>query len=97
MDEISDIQSVIGEVIKDLNIENELRISRIFSCWEEIVGAEISRRAKPKRLTKNTLYISVTSSAWASELSMMSEKLIDKINSFTGEKVVKSLKFKQEF
>ncbi len=97
MDEISDFQSVIGEVIKDLNIENELRISRIFNCWEEIVGSEISKRAKPKRLTRNTLYISVTSSTWASELSMMSEQLIEKINSFIGERVVTNLKFKHDF
>ncbi|OPL17526.1 MAG: hypothetical protein AVO38_00655 [delta proteobacterium ML8_D] len=96
MKEIKNIQSVIDEVVKELNIESKLRISRIFNNWEKIVGSVISKKARPKRLTGDTLYISVESSTWASELSLMSGQLIDKINSFIGEDLVKNLRFRQE-
>ncbi len=95
MDEIKDIGNIIGEVIEDLKIRGKLNISNIFNHWEEIVGTEICRKAKPRKITGQTLYISVVNSTWANELSLMSSQLIDKINSFTGEEVVKSIKFKQ--
>lgn len=95
MKEIKDIGSVIGDVIKDLNIGTKLNISNIFNHWEEIVGTEISRKAKPERIVRNTLYVSVASSTWANELSMMSGQLTSRINSFIGKEVVKNIKFRQ--
>ncbi len=95
MKEIKDIGSVIGGVIKDLNIGTKLNISNIFNHWEEIVGTQICRKAKPERISRNTLYVSVASSTWANELSMMSSQLISEINSFIGEEVVKRIKFRQ--
>ena len=95
MGEIEDIGSIIGDVVKNLNIRSELNISNIFNRWEEIVGAEIYKKTKPERITRGILYISVTTSTWANELSLMSGQLIKKINSFIGEEVVKSIRFKQ--
>lgn len=95
MNEIKDIESVIGDIIRDLKIEGKLRTSKIFSCWGEIVGTEISMKTKPQKLSGNTLFISVEGSTWANELSLMSAELVNKINSFIGEDVVKNLKFKQ--
>ncbi len=95
MGEFEDIGSIIGDVIKDLNIGSRLNISNIFNCWEEIVGSEIYKKAKPEKITRGILYISVTTSTWANELSLMSNQLIEKINSFIGEEVVKSIRFKQ--
>jgi len=95
MNEIKDIGSIISDVIKDLNLKNKLSVSNIFNHWEEIVGTEISRKAKPKKINRNTLFISVTNSTWANELSLMSNQLINKINLFIGEEVVKNIKFKQ--
>ncbi len=95
MKEIDDIGSVISAIIKDLSFEEKLETSKIFNKWPEIVGDEIGKKSKPKRLAGDTLYISVVSSTWANELSLMSGQLIEKINSFIGREVVKSLKFKQ--
>jgi len=95
MNEIKDIGSIISDVIKDLSLKNKLSVSNIFNHWEEIVGTEISRKAKPKKINRNTLFISVTNSTWANELNLMSNQLINKINLFIGEEVVKNIKFKQ--
>jgi predicted nucleic acid-binding Zn ribbon protein len=71
-------------------------VSNIFNHWEDIVGSGIAKRSRPERLTRTTLYVSVTTSTWANELSLMSDKLIEKINSFTGENVVKTIRFKAD-
>ena len=96
MKDIEDIGSIIGSVVDNMGINRKLNTSNIFNHWEEIVGKEIARKSKPRKLVSMTLYISVTSSTWANELSLMSEDLIKKINSFAGDKVVKKVRFKAD-
>ncbi|MCJ7665664.1 MAG: DUF721 domain-containing protein [Actinobacteria bacterium] len=96
MKEFEDIGSIIGSVVDKMELSKKLRTSNIFNHWEDIVGSGISKRSKPERLIRNTLYVSVTNSTWANELSLMSEKLIEKINSFTGEDIVKTIRFKAD-
>lgn len=96
MKEIENISSIIDSVVTRMNINTKLKTSGIFNHWEEIVGKEIAKRSRPDRLVHKILYISVSTSTWANELSLMSEKLIKKINSFTDEEIVRSLRFKAD-
>ncbi len=96
MKEFEDIGSIIGPVIDKMGLGKKLRVSNIFNHWEDIVGTQIAKKSKPERLLRKTLYVSVTTSTWANELSLMSEKLIEKINSFIGEDLVKTIRFKAD-
>ncbi len=96
MKKIEDIGSIIGSVVDKMELSKKLKISNIFNHWEDIVGSEIAKKSKLQKLVRKTLYVSVTTSTWANELSLMSEKLIEKINSFTGEDVVKTIRFKAD-
>ena len=96
MNDFEDIGSILDSVIDEMGIDRKINTSNIFNHWEEIVGHEIAKRARPEKLINMTLYISVTSSTWANELSLMSEDLMEKINSFTGDKVVDKVRFKAE-
>lgn len=95
MNKIDNIGNIIDDVIKKMDIKRKLNISNIFNRWEEIVGAEIYKKTKPERIIRGILYISVSTSTWANELSLMSGQLIKKINSFVGEEVVKNIRFRQ--
>jgi predicted nucleic acid-binding Zn ribbon protein len=96
MKKIEDIGSIIGSVVDKMELSKKLKISNIFNHWEDIVGPGIAKKSKPKKLVNKTLYVSVTTSTWANELSLMSEKFKEKINSFTGEDVVKTIRFKAD-
>jgi len=89
-----DIGSVIQRFVSDCDMALKLKKYSIFNHWEEIVGAGISSRTKPEKISRTMLYISVTNSTWANELSMMSGQLLQKINSYIGEDVIKELRFK---
>jgi len=97
MKKIEDIGSIIKDVVKSSGMKSNLNISNIFNRWKEIVGDEICKKAKPFRITRGTLYVSVATSTWANELNLMSDQLIKKINSFIGEEVVKGIRFRQNF
>ena len=96
MKKIEDIGSIIGSVVDKMELRKKLRVSNIFNHWEDIVGTGIAKKSKPQKLVRKILYVSVTTSTWANELSLMSEKLIGKINSFIGEDVVKTIRFKAD-
>lgn len=95
MDKIENIGSIIDDVVKKMDMKRKLNISNIFNRWEEIVGTEICKKTKPERIIRGILYISVSTSTWANELSLMSGQLIKKINSFIGEEAIKNIRFKQ--
>jgi len=96
MKKIENIGSIIDSVVARMDINTKLKISGIFNHWEEIVGKEIAKRSRPDKLVHKILYISVSNSTWANELSLMSEKLIKNINSFADEEIVGSLRFKAD-
>jgi len=96
MEDVENIGSVMDSVIQDMGMGKRLKKSNIFNHWEDIAGREIAKRARPRKLANMTLYISVTSSTWANELSLMSEELVKKINSFAGEEIVKTVRFKAD-
>jgi predicted nucleic acid-binding Zn ribbon protein len=89
-----DIASVIRRFVSDSEMTSKLQRYSIFNHWEEIVGDGISSRTKPEKISRDILYISVTNSTWANELSMMSGQLLDKINRYIGTDSIKGLRFK---
>jgi len=91
---ITDLGTLINNFTSDPKIKSKLKKYSIFNHWEEIAGKEIAAKAKPQKIFKGVLYISVSSSTWANELSMMSRQLINKINDFAGEQFIKELRFK---
>jgi predicted nucleic acid-binding Zn ribbon protein len=93
-DKLSDI---IENYIKDKKLKSKLNSSKIFNYWEEIVGKEIAKNSKPEKLKNKILYISTSNPIWATELSLLSQELIKKINEFLKEEAVTSLKVKPNF
>ena len=91
---ITDLGTLIKNFTSDPKISSKLKKFSIFNHWEEIAGKEIAAKTKPQKIFKGILYISVSSSTWANELSMMSRQLINKINDFAGEQFIKELRFK---
>ncbi|MBN2072820.1 MAG: DUF721 domain-containing protein [Actinobacteria bacterium] len=94
MDGIQDIGSIIKEVVSGIDSHDMLKSSAIFNHWKEIVGPGIAKRTHPHRLANKVLYVSVANSTWANELSMMSGKLIEKINKYVSSDAVESIRFR---
>ncbi|MCX6383705.1 MAG: DUF721 domain-containing protein, partial [Actinobacteria bacterium] len=75
---------------------SKLNSCRIFNYWEEIVGKEIAKNTKPKKLKDKVLYISTVNPIWASELNLMSQDIISKINGYLKEDMVNTLRVKPD-
>jgi predicted nucleic acid-binding Zn ribbon protein len=86
--------TIINKLVGDSEIGKKIKRYNIFNHWSDIVGIEIGKKTKPEKLYKGLLYISVANSTWANELSLMTEQLIKKINTYIGEPLVKGIRFK---
>jgi len=62
------------------------RMSRMLlpQRWAEIAGEAIARNARPVKIEKKKLFLTVSNAAWMSELSYLKADLIEKINSMAG-------------
>ena len=71
---------------------------RILECWDEIVGAELARYARPLRLTSRgggVLTVSVANGAAAAHLQHITPVVLERINQFSGRRAVERLKIVQ--
>jgi predicted nucleic acid-binding Zn ribbon protein len=90
------ISNIIEKYIADKKLGSKLNSGKIFNYWTEIVGAEIANSAKPKKLKNKVLYISTINPIWASELNLMSQDIICKINEYLKEDAVSTLRVKSD-
>ena len=58
--------------------------ARLRKAWRDAVGDQVAAHAHVRRLRGSTLEVSVTSDAWATELTYLSRAVIEKLNAQLG-------------
>lgn len=72
------------------------QVERLLPIWIEVVGAQIARNARPRKLEGGALVIEVSAARWAQELSLQQTELCDRLNGRLGSSVVQRLEFVRE-
>ncbi|MDO8493906.1 MAG: DUF721 domain-containing protein [Deltaproteobacteria bacterium] len=75
----SNIKDILKNLAKDGKWEKEQKRFELWEKWEEVVGANIARHAKPSKWQSDQLIVETTDSCWLQELRMMEEELLEKI------------------
>ncbi|MCL4385018.1 MAG: DUF721 domain-containing protein [Actinobacteria bacterium] len=91
---VDKLSNIIENYINEKKLKSKLNSSKIFNYWEEIVGKEIAKNSKPEKLKNKVLYISTVNPIWASELNLMSQNIINKINDYLKDDTVGALRIK---
>ena len=63
----------------------------MFGAWERVVGADVAAHSKPVKLDNGELTVEAESTAWATQLRLLSRKLLKGIAESVGPKVVTKL------
>jgi predicted nucleic acid-binding Zn ribbon protein len=85
---IGDLLSPALERIGPTGLWREARLRR---AWSRAVGAGVAANAHIARLRGRVLEISVTSDAWATELTYLGPAITEKLNALVGEKLVEEV------
>ena len=87
------IGSVLDELVQSRDWRQGLAEGNIFADWEKIVGAEIAVRSTPISLVDGQLTIHTSSTAWATQLNLISTELLQTISGSAPGALVEKLVF----
>ena len=82
--------SLISTVIRELGIENGLRLAEIKKNWHVLFGEPLSCHMSPCMLSEGEILLNVDSPVWLQELNFYKEDILRKIASYG----VRSVRFK---
>ncbi|HVW80071.1 MAG TPA: DciA family protein [Mycobacteriales bacterium] len=86
------IGGLVNELVRDRNWERTLTAAGLLPRWAEIVGEDIAAHCRPDRLVDGELTCIAESTAWATQLRLMSRQLMARIIAEVGPGVVTKLK-----
>jgi hypothetical protein len=84
---------LLGQTLARFGLDRRLDDYRVWQAWDEVVGLTISRNAQPVRLDGPRLIVTVRSSTWLQELSLLQRELVRRLNEWMGRDVVHEIFF----
>lgn len=69
------------------------RAWRIMHRWPEIVGEGLAERSTPDRYDRGTVWVATRGSAWAQELRLMKETILERMNGMAGDRLFTEVRF----
>jgi predicted nucleic acid-binding Zn ribbon protein len=90
------VVDVLGDVLKRIDPEQQMRVYSIWNFWNAEVGDLIARRAQPSRFRNGILFVSVATQSWMQELQFMKETLRERLNARLGAELVRDIFFVSE-
>ena len=87
------ISGVLSNLIADRDWDSGLAEGNLFVHWKKIVGDEIAQHATPISILDGTLTIQSSSTAWATQLQLMSNDLLMMIQKDAAGVLVENIDF----
>src|SRR3954454_17928014 len=79
------VAAVLSRVLERQGLTDRVEQAQVVPEWPSLVGKQIAAVTEPKSITPDgTLFVSVTTHAWMTELSLMEPELLRAVNRRTG-------------
>ena len=83
---------VVGRLVAERGWTSPVAVGSVMADWATLVGPEIAAHCTPESFTDTTLHVRCDSTAWATQLRLLSISLPDKFRTELGDGVVTSIK-----
>ena len=90
---IESLKDVLLRNLREQGLETPLKQKRLVEAWPEIVGPVITRYTLNTYIYNQTLFVRLSNPALRSDLSMMRQELVNKLNAVVGERVITDIRF----
>jgi predicted nucleic acid-binding Zn ribbon protein len=80
--------AVLRGMLGEMGWQRPLTEARLFTDWSALVGAEVAAHCRPESLRDGELRIAAQSTAWATQIRLLSGKLVHRLNGQLGATVV---------
>jgi predicted nucleic acid-binding Zn ribbon protein len=82
---------VVGRLVAERGWTSPVAVGSVMAEWATLVGPEISAHCTPESFTDTTLHVRCDSTAWATQLRLLSLSLLEKFRIELGDGVVTSI------
>ena len=79
--------------LREQGLETPLLQKRLIDAWPTIAGDMVASYTDNLYIRNQTLFVHLTSPALRSDLSMMQQELVRKLNEHVGSQVIASIRF----
>jgi predicted nucleic acid-binding Zn ribbon protein len=83
--------SALGELLADRGWQTQAAGASVLSRWESLVGEQVAAHCRPTRLHEGELMIEAESTAWATQLRLLSRTLTARLAEQLGADVVRKI------
>ncbi len=80
MKKAEQVGALLKQVLGNQGLGDQLSRYQAWLVWDQLVGEQIARRARPLRLRQNVLEVQVDHPVWMQQLQMLKPKILEKIN-----------------
>ena len=74
----------VGRLVADRGWGLDLRVHAVFGRWPELVGAEVADHTTPESFTDGKLVVRTDSTAWATQLKLLTPTVVRRLNEELG-------------
>ena len=90
---MQEVGLIINQILQQKKMWNRCRQLLIIDKWNELVGREIGAVTRAKQVNKKVIHVLVKDSTWSYHLTLLKPQLLEKINRFAGEAMIKDIFF----
>ena len=91
--DVKSLSDLLQMVLRKEGFETPLLQRRLIASWDAVVGPTISRYTCDKFIKNQTLFVKINNPALRQDLSMMRQKLVQRLNSQVGSFIISDIKF----
>ncbi|MCG7422066.1 DciA family protein [Micrococcus porci] len=82
------VSSVFGRLIRDRGWSTPVAVGSVLTRWADLVGPEIALHCRPESFEDSVVRVRTSSTAWATQLRLMSPMLLSRFDEALGPGVV---------
>lgn len=87
------LKDVLLRTLREQGLETPLKQKRLVEAWPEVAGPLVARYTLNTYIYNQTLHVRLSNPALRSDLSMMRQELVKKLNEVVGEQVITDVRF----
>jgi predicted nucleic acid-binding Zn ribbon protein len=86
------LSDVVGRLLRDKGWREDVSVGGVIGRWREVVGDDIADHCVPETFTDKVLVVRASSTAWATQVRLLTSTLLRRLAEEVGEGVVDEVK-----
>ncbi len=86
------LSQVLEEFVNDLELDAEVRETRLRANWEQVVDGPLTGNVRPVRIENRTLVLAAEDASWRQEATLLAPQIVEAVNTYLDETAVEDVR-----